>query len=60
MSEITITKFITVEAWKFNGKEDVARLVELTPGQVVRVAEQDGDCFRLRQGWVELPGDAWR
>jgi hypothetical protein len=51
---IIIASYIVVAAWKRLRGKDTGRFMELVPNQRLKATERDGDCFRLRQGWVQL------
>jgi hypothetical protein len=52
---IIIARYIVAAAWRNVRSKHVGRYLELVPLQRLKVIEQDGGCFRLRQGWVDLP-----
>jgi hypothetical protein len=60
MTRITIIRHITITAWNHRRGKDVGRLLELMPGQELQVRDREAGCFQLRQGWIDLPENAYR
>lgn len=51
---IVITRCLVVTAWRKVRSTIVGCLLELVPSQRFKATEREGDCFRLRKGWVQL------
>jgi hypothetical protein len=60
MTRITIIRHLAITAWNHRRGRDVGQLLELVPGQELQVRDREADCFQLRQGWIDLPKDAYR